>query len=155
MIQYLVWRILTDLQPNITLSFLVVGHTKFASNGWFGIFKCLYRRTKVGTCGLKDREPVANMSGECNFAQLASQEDIVWICKNSDKTIYTQLRLRGTWVTVSFVNKCLLFLLLLQSGTMVNHQNKTGHWSLPLDVCQRKEPVFSHNSGRIQRARMI
>ena len=73
MIQYLVWRTLTDLHSDITLSFLVVGHTKFSPDWCFGLFKRQYRRTKVGS--LKDIVRVANMSAECNFAQLVCQED--------------------------------------------------------------------------------
>ena len=73
MIQYLVWRTLTDRHSDITLSFLVVGHTKFAPDWCFGLFKRLYRRTKIGS--LKDIARVANTSAECNFAQLVCQED--------------------------------------------------------------------------------
>ena len=45
--QYLAWRILTGLNK-ITLSLLIVGHTKFSPDWCFGLFKQAFRRTKVG-----------------------------------------------------------------------------------------------------------
>ena len=39
MVHYLLWRALTKRHTNITLSFLVVGHTKFAPDWCFGLFK--------------------------------------------------------------------------------------------------------------------
>ena len=49
MIQYLFWRCLTGRHTKITLSFLIVGHTKFSPDACFGLFKRLFRRTKVGS----------------------------------------------------------------------------------------------------------
>ena len=46
--QYLAWRVMTGLNKKITLSFMVVGHTKFSPNWCFGLFKQTFRRTKVG-----------------------------------------------------------------------------------------------------------
>ena len=73
MIHYLIWRTLTHQHRNVTISFLPVGHTKFSPDWCFGLFKCLYRRTKVGN--LHSIATVANKSAECNFAQLVSDED--------------------------------------------------------------------------------
>ena len=73
MVQYLVWRALTNRHTSITLSFLVVGHTKFSPDWCFGVFKRHYRRTKVGS--LKSIAQVANDSAECNFSQLVSDEN--------------------------------------------------------------------------------
>lgn len=39
MLQYLIWRVMTGRHTQITLSFLVVGHTKFAPDWCFGLFK--------------------------------------------------------------------------------------------------------------------
>ena len=72
MLQYLAWRGLTKRHTKITLSFLVVGHTKFSPDWCFGLFKRLYRRSKVGS--LKDIATVVNKSAHCNFAQLASKD---------------------------------------------------------------------------------
>ena len=73
MVQYLMWRALTDRHTDITLSFLVVGHTKFTPDWCFGHFKRLYKRTKVGS--LRSITEVENKSVECNNAQLVSRED--------------------------------------------------------------------------------
>ena len=50
MLWYLAWRAMTGRHTQITLSFLVVGHTKFSPDWCFGLFKRLYRRTKLGAC---------------------------------------------------------------------------------------------------------
>ena len=39
MLQYLAWRVMTGRHTQITLSFLVVGHTIFAPDCCFGLFK--------------------------------------------------------------------------------------------------------------------
>ena len=72
MVQYLAWRTLTNRHTSITLSFLVVGHTKFAPDWCFGLFKRHYRRTKVGS--LRSIAQVVNDSAECNFSQLVCDE---------------------------------------------------------------------------------
>ena len=46
MLHYLLWRTLTKRHSN-TLSFLPVGHTKFAPDWCFGLLKRAYRRTKA------------------------------------------------------------------------------------------------------------
>ena len=47
MMQYLTWRVMVGLN-NITVSFLIVGHTKFAPDWCFSLFKRAFRRTRVG-----------------------------------------------------------------------------------------------------------
>jgi hypothetical protein len=49
LIQYLMYRVLTGLHDRIELSFLVVGHTKFSPDGYFGLIKRHYRRSQVYT----------------------------------------------------------------------------------------------------------
>ena len=49
MLHYLLWRILCNLHKSITLSFLIVGHTKFSPDMCFGLFKQRARRSRV-TC---------------------------------------------------------------------------------------------------------
>ena len=84
MVQYLAWRALTNRHTSITLSFLVVGHTKFAPDWCFRLFKRHYRRTKVG--GLRCIAQVVNDSAECNFAQLVCNEDGSMIVPTYDWT---------------------------------------------------------------------
>ncbi|XP_064390673.1 uncharacterized protein LOC135338462 isoform X2 [Halichondria panicea] len=73
MIQYLAWRVLTKRHTKITLSFLVVGHTKFTPDWCFGLFKRLYRRTSIGS--LKDMSQVVERSAVCNEVQLVVGDD--------------------------------------------------------------------------------
>jgi hypothetical protein len=48
-LQYLVYRTLVGLHDKIRLSFMMVGHTKFAPDGYFGLIKYRYRRSNVYT----------------------------------------------------------------------------------------------------------
>ena len=40
MMQYLAWRVFAGLHKSITISFLIVGHTKFAPDWAFGLLGC-------------------------------------------------------------------------------------------------------------------
>ena len=73
MIHYLVWRALTNRHSSLTLSFFIVGHTKFSPDWCFGLFKRCYCRTKVGS--LTSIAQVVNDAAECNFTQLVTCED--------------------------------------------------------------------------------
>ena len=84
MMQYLIWRVLTGRHTSITLSFLVVGHTKFAPDWCFGLFKRRFRRTKVDS--LQSIAQVVNDSAECKFAQLVAREDGSMIVQTFDWT---------------------------------------------------------------------
>jgi hypothetical protein len=48
-LQYLLYRVITSLHTEIRLSFLVVGHTKFSPDGYFGLIRKKYRRSNVYT----------------------------------------------------------------------------------------------------------
>lgn len=48
-IQYLMYRVMTGRHKSITLSFMLVGHTKFSPDAYFGLIKKSYRRSKVYT----------------------------------------------------------------------------------------------------------
>ena len=72
MVQYLAWRILNGRHSKITISFVVVGHTKFAPDWCFGLLK-QNRRTKIGSrTGLA---VVVNTSAVCKYSQLVTAED--------------------------------------------------------------------------------
>ncbi len=49
LLHYLMYRTLVGLHSEISLSFMVVGHTKFAPDGYFGLIKKRYRRSKTYT----------------------------------------------------------------------------------------------------------
>ena len=48
-IQYLMWRVIAGRHESAKLLFMLVGHTKFSPDCFFGIFKKAFRRTKVCT----------------------------------------------------------------------------------------------------------
>ena len=70
--QYLAWRVLTGLHREVTMSFMLVGHTKFAPDWCFGLFKQRYRRTFVSS--LDDVVEVVNTSADVNVAQLVGTQ---------------------------------------------------------------------------------
>ena len=63
---------LAGLHRTITLSFMLVGHTKFSPDWCFGLFKQRYRRTFV-SC-LQDVVDVVNSSADVNMAQLVGTQ---------------------------------------------------------------------------------
>lgn len=76
LIQYLTYRILAGLHTRIELSFLVVGHTKFSPDGYFGLIKHCYRRSKVYT--LEQLKSVINASSK-------NGHNVCQLYKNSSK----------------------------------------------------------------------
>ena len=67
------WRVLVGLHEEITLSFLLVGHTKFAPDWCFGLIKQKYRRTIVGC--LDDIKEVVDKSADVNYTQLVGSQE--------------------------------------------------------------------------------
>ena len=65
MMYYLMWRCMTGLHDHITISFLLVGHTKFAPDWCFGLLKQSFRRTKIG-----DLEDIANCVAQSSFVNI-------------------------------------------------------------------------------------
>ena len=57
---------MTCQHEEITLSFMITGHTKFSPDWCFGLLKKRYRRTKVGS--LTDLVEVVNESSVVNVA---------------------------------------------------------------------------------------
>lgn len=70
---YLMWRVMVGLNREIIISFLLVGHTKFAPDWCFGLFKRLFKRTKI-TC-LDDIAQVVEKSASVNHPQLVGHLD--------------------------------------------------------------------------------
>ena len=68
MIFYLAWRVILGLHKKISLSFMVVGHTKCLADGCFGLLKCKDRSSNVFT--LNQLADVVNKSVAPNFAQI-------------------------------------------------------------------------------------
>ncbi|XP_011662879.2 uncharacterized protein LOC105437692 [Strongylocentrotus purpuratus] len=74
MLQYLCWRVESNLHKSVSISFLPVGHTKFAPDWCFGLLKQRYRKTKV-SC-LQDIVNVVDSStvSGVNIPQLVGNE---------------------------------------------------------------------------------
>lgn len=49
LMHYLMYLVMTGKHQSICLSFMLVGHTKFAPDGYFGLIKKRYRRSKIYT----------------------------------------------------------------------------------------------------------
>ena len=71
--QYLAWRVLSGLNNSITLSFLIMGHTKFSPDWYFGLFKQAYRWIRIGC--LDNIVWVVESSAAVNHAQLIGTHD--------------------------------------------------------------------------------
>ena len=61
------FRVMTGLHHSITISFLVVGHTKLAPNGCFRLLKREFEKTEVA-----DLEQVVQSSAVVNESQLVA-----------------------------------------------------------------------------------
>ena len=70
---YCMWRVQAGLHKEITMSFLLVGHTKFSPDWCFGLFKQLYRKTNVGS--INDIAEVVKRSASVNHPQLIGEYD--------------------------------------------------------------------------------
>ena len=73
MMAYLLWRVMVGLNEEVTISFLLVGHTKFAPHQGFGLFKRVLKRTRVGT--IYDIAEVVRQSAVLNHPQLIGDYD--------------------------------------------------------------------------------
>ena len=65
MMYYLALRVLAGLHDEITLSFLLVGHTKFAPDWCFGLAKQCYRKTNVSSL-----DDIANTVSRSSFVNV-------------------------------------------------------------------------------------
>ena len=63
----------TGLHKEITICFLLVGHTKFVPDWCFGLLKQKYKRNKMGA--LEDIAAVVEDSASVNYAQLVGKSD--------------------------------------------------------------------------------
>ena len=97
MIYYLMWRVMTGLHKEIKLSFLLVGHTKFAPDISVLVFLNHSKKTRVGT--INDIAEVAEKSAVVNHAQLIGDYDgsiyvpmYNWAEFFEDHTIQTTLK---------------------------------------------------------------
>ncbi|GFR69773.1 hypothetical protein ElyMa_002057900 [Elysia marginata] len=73
LLQYLSWRVHTRRHLNIKISFVVTGHTRLSCDWFFGLFKRMYRRSRVDC--LNDLVRVMTESCPRNIAQKCGTED--------------------------------------------------------------------------------
>ena len=91
MLQYLMWRTMTGQHTRISLSFLIVGHTKFAPDWCFGLVHGKFRRTDVGTYNIAK---VVDDSAECNISQLVIDKNGSVIVPTFDWTDFFASRMK-------------------------------------------------------------
>ena len=72
-LQYCAWRVLSGLHQSVTISFMLVGHTKFAPDWCFGLLKQRFRRTFVSS--LQDLVDVVDRSADVNVPELVGTQD--------------------------------------------------------------------------------
>lgn len=72
-ITVLAWRVLNGLHKSITLSFLLVGHTKFSPDRCFGLLKRQYHHTDISS--LDDIAMTIKSSSAVNAVQLVGTQD--------------------------------------------------------------------------------
>ncbi len=69
LIQYLTYRVLSNLHSKIEMSFLVVGHTKFSPDSHFGLIRQRYRNSHVYTYDQLAGVIEESAKDECNKCQ--------------------------------------------------------------------------------------
>ena len=74
MLFYLIWRTLHGLHKDISLNFMVAGHTKFSPDWCFGLLKQKYRRTPVSSLEDIARLTIQSTASGLNLAQLVGSE---------------------------------------------------------------------------------
>ncbi len=92
MVQYLLWRTLTNRHTKILLSFLIVGHTKFSPDWCFGLLKQKYRKTDIGS--LNSLGKCVNASAGCNHTQFVGMSDGTLIVPIFDWSSYFAVHFR-------------------------------------------------------------
>ena len=73
-VNYLAWRVAVGLHKKITLSFMIVGHTRCLVDGCFGLLKRAYRRADIYT--LDQLAHVIDYSAACNVSE--SGQNVLW-----------------------------------------------------------------------------
>ncbi|XP_041347245.1 LOW QUALITY PROTEIN: uncharacterized protein LOC121367205 [Gigantopelta aegis] len=71
---YFAWRVMNHLHLNLSLNFMIVGHTKFGPDWCFGLLKQNFRRTEV--CSLEEMAACVKKSSTSgvNMSQLVGDE---------------------------------------------------------------------------------
>ena len=73
-VHYLLWRVMTRRHKEATLSFMLVGHTKFGPDRFFGLLKRKYKKSVIGSITDIERIVKESTRNDQNKAQLVSSE---------------------------------------------------------------------------------
>ena len=71
MIQYLAWRCLTGKHMSCSIHFMMVGHTRFSSDQYFGLIKRKYRKTRISSITQLSQVVLESTQSGMNRVQLA------------------------------------------------------------------------------------
>ncbi len=86
------WRVLVGLHRKITMSFMLVGHTKFSPDWCFGLLKQSFRRTFVSS--LQNLADVVTQSADVNEVQLVGTQEGTPVVPMYDWTTFLGERCR-------------------------------------------------------------
>ena len=101
---YLMWRVMSGLHDNATISFLPVGYTKFAPDLWFGLTKQCFRKTKIGD--LDDIANCVNLSSAVDVPQLVgSLEGTVFVLTNNCREFFDDIVTKSALKGISWMHQ--------------------------------------------------
>ena len=137
MLFYLIWRTLHGLHKDISLNFMVAGHTKFSPDWCFGLLKQKYRRTPVSSLEDIARLTIQSTASGLNLAQLVgSESQEVFVPSYNWQTFLGGVLQATHWnqesaaLPVSFLH-CLFFpILSLYFTVRKKLHNDTKKWRL-------------------------
>ncbi|HIE01945.1 MAG TPA: hypothetical protein EYP59_16950 [Thiotrichaceae bacterium] len=109
-LHYMMYRVLAGFHDNIELSFMIVGHTKAANDGYFGLILRGYRRSNIDTYedlvqtilnssvhSHNTCQPTCNYGGSANSQQLIYRDWSSWLLtffrKLPDMTSYRHFKI--------------------------------------------------------------
>ena len=119
LMQYLMWRVMSGQSVSAEISFMIVGHTKFSPDRFFGLIKKKYKHTFVSTLDeIKELVTNSMLTGK-NIPQLTKTESgsrlVLWYDWKSylneifkpipNITIYHHFRFENTFPGVVFVRE--------------------------------------------------
>ena len=128
-IQYLLWRVLNGFEESIELSFMLVGHTKFAPDRYLGLFKKAFRRSSVST--LTEVSAIAERA--TNSWQIAPQliHDVTGkkLATFYQWSAYLSFSVPSPTSIPTTILRCVLMVLSLSGSTQILARKLSRFWS--------------------------
>ena len=123
-VHYLLWRVMTRQHDELSLSFMIPGHTKFSLDWCFSLMKKQYRWTKVG--GLTDLIDVVNQSAVVNVAHQQTGKSLFQLTtgKSSSSLIWRWLGSRSCTISASYRPHQVQPLCLCQGESWITRSEK-------------------------------